>query len=354
LIRARRRQRRALRWWRAGKLDVARELQERATQGLESRPAESAAALIVLADFQSALFDLSSAEASLRRALAALDEPSADGRDDVLATTLRQLGDNLRLQGRHAEAEPVLRRALALSGSRPARTAAWNALGILAKDTARYDEAAGYYRDAMGLTPPDDPALPALLHNIAGLAHAQGKYDDAEEPARRALTLNERLYGADSDEAAADAAVLGAILLGQNRYDDAQSYLDRALRLRMKRFGAHHYEVAVTLHSLAAVYQARGEPANAEHAYRTALEVKTATLGTEHHEVAILKNNMASLLQQQRRLQEAGELYNQASATLEAVLGPNHPIARACRRNAEKIETNSETDSETSRTTRMD
>ena len=112
----------------------------------------------------------------------------------------------------------------------------------------------------MKLVGPTGPAIPALLHNLAGLAHAQGRFDDAEQPARHALQLHERMWRAYSEEAAADASVLGAVLLGQERYAEAEILLNRAMTTWLAlRYGHNHYEVAVNLHNLAALYRARGE-----------------------------------------------------------------------------------------------
>jgi hypothetical protein len=106
---------------------------------------------------------------------------------------------------------------LALSGTADLepeqRAGVSNALGILAKDTGRYNDAGRHYAATLALLGPalgsNSPLLASAYHNIAGLAHVQGHFAEAEEPARRALALREG-GNADPTEVAADAAVLGA------------------------------------------------------------------------------------------------------------------------------------------------
>ena len=230
----------------------------------------------------------------LRGALTTVDE-LAVADDDLRALILRQLGDSLRRQGLYRDAHTLLRQALDSSHSRQARAAAFNALGVLAKETGRYADAHAFYAEAMQLVRPTEPAVPALLHNVAGLAHAQGRFDEAEQPARHALQLHEQMCGADSEEAAADASVLGAVLLGQERYAEAETLLNRAIATWSRRYGNNHYEVAVNLHNLAALYRARGEVQRASTAYAQALRIKKAILGEGHQEVLTLETSLSGL-----------------------------------------------------------
>jgi hypothetical protein len=57
--------------------------------------------------------------------------------------------------------------------------AALNGLGIVFKDTGRFRDAAAAYEQALQLCQqalgPDDPGIANLLHDLAGLAHAEGR-----------------------------------------------------------------------------------------------------------------------------------------------------------------------------------
>src|SRR6185312_3015937 len=103
------------------------------------------------------------AEAALRRALELAPD---DG--DALATW----GWALSVQGRHAEAEAPYREALALDGGRPAL---WGNLGATLAELGREREAEACYRRALQL----DPADAAALRNLGVLLRNQGRLEAA-------------------------------------------------------------------------------------------------------------------------------------------------------------------------------
>jgi tetratricopeptide (TPR) repeat protein len=224
-FRARRHHRRALRLWRAGHRTAALAAAETAV-GLCAGP-ERPAALITLGDLRFQLGRHAGAAAAFRAA----------GPAGRVA-----LGNCLRLLGRFAEAEAALSAA-------PPGPATRNALGALCKDTGRYAEAAGHYAAALA-----DPALRgAVHHNLAGLAHAEGRYTDALVAARTALVWHARARGAGSPEVAADAAVLGAVLHALGRPADAAAALRRAGDIWQGRYGPEHHEARHCRRALAVV-----------------------------------------------------------------------------------------------------
>jgi len=255
-----------------------------------------------------------------------------------------QLGDGQRRQGKYTAAARSLAAARALSETEDLepgqRAGVSNALGILAKDTGRYDDAARHYAAIPALLEPalgsNSPLLAPAYHNIAGLAHVQGHFAEAEEPARRALALREK-GTADPTGVAADAAVLGAVLSGLGRYDEAEGLFRRALSTWEHRYGPDHYEVAVNLHNLAAVAQGRGDRAAAERLFTTALQIKARALGDRHPEVAVVHNNLAVLYTKQGRTEEALRHYDAALDILQQTVGSAHPTTVTCRGNRVRL-----------------
>lgn len=107
-----------------------------------------------------------------------------------------RFGESLRLLARYTDAERHHRRALVLAESAEPQdpaVLAWchNGLGIVYKDTKRYEAAAESYSVALTLATRHlgqaDPRLSSIHHNLAGLAHIQGKFIEAEPHIRRAL-----------------------------------------------------------------------------------------------------------------------------------------------------------------------
>jgi len=312
LVRARQRHHRALRLWRAGRLADAQRCIVRAIAGYAGTEpagvdragtepagveragtgrAERAGALLTLADFQFQLARFGDAETTLREAVRLLDGAPPRQRVDALV----RLANSQRRQGRLDAAEATARAALSHAAAIPVLLAeANNAVGVVLKDAGRYAEAAGHYTAA--LTPATDPDLAASVHhNLAGLAHAEGRFADAVAPAGLALALHRREHGPQSTEVAADCAVLGAVLLELGRLDEAEAHLHQAYRIWADRFGPDHYEVGVCLHGLGVARLHRGDLPGARRSLDEALRIKTAVLGPDNAGIAALRRNVAAL-----------------------------------------------------------
>jgi len=294
LVRARQRHHRSLRLWRAGHLRGAQQQIDRAIAlYAETNRAELAGALLTLGDFQFQLARFAAAEASQREAVRLLEsEPSDERQHATTVDASIRLANSQRRQGRLDDAEATLRDAVAAHAI-PAvlLSAVDNALGVVHKDAGRSAEAAVHYAAALATAADADQAA-SVYHNLAGLAHAEGRFGDAVAPARTALALSRRAHGPHAPEFAADLAVLGAVLLDLGRLDEAESHLRRALRIWVRRFGADHYEVAVCLHGLGVARFHRGDAHAARSALDEALRIKTAVLGTDHPEIATLRHNL--------------------------------------------------------------
>jgi tetratricopeptide (TPR) repeat protein len=267
--------------------------------------------------------------------------PAWRTRDEALAEALIALGNCQRLGGEYGAALRSLEQAQGIIrhaklGSR-LTASAWNTLGIVAKDTGRYEHAAHCYAEAAKALDMSDVSQislqAALQHNLAGLAHAQGRYTDAEAPARRAIALRRRQGSGSPTEIAADETVLAAILAGNGRFDEAETLLRGAIATWTHLFGPEHYEVAVNLHNLAVIEQARGKLEEAEHLLQSVLAIKRRVLGDIHPEIAVVLNNLAALQTEQGHMDIARETYDDAVEMFEATLGPDHPHTVGCRQN---------------------
>ena len=91
-----------------------------------------------------------------------------------------------------------------------------NGLGVVYKYTGRFDDAERVYRRALTLAemlrPANTQQLADLYHNLGGLAHARGRFAEAEPLARSAVELRLRALGEQHPSVAADRAALAGIL----------------------------------------------------------------------------------------------------------------------------------------------
>jgi len=126
-----------------------------------------------------AMASLESAEATLREVLTIRAQVLEDD-DPALLITRSNLASVLQRTGRGTEAEEMMRTTLALVLERtrgkkesPEVATAMNNLGYLLKAEGRWEEARGFYQDALGirraLFPPDHPQVIISLNNLAEL-----------------------------------------------------------------------------------------------------------------------------------------------------------------------------------------
>ncbi|MBU2308947.1 MAG: CHAT domain-containing protein [Alphaproteobacteria bacterium] len=284
-------------------------------------------------------FDLSTqgrfaeAEPLLRQALAihaaTLGEASGE-----TAASRNNLGTNLNAQGRYAEAEPLLRGALAgfraTLGERSPTTAAGETnLAANLNAQGRYAEAEPLYRSGLetrrAVLGESHPATATSLNNLAVNLEDQGRLAEAEALFARALEIRQAALGEQRPETGQSYGNLAAALNAQGRYAEAEPLFRKALEIRTRALGDGHPSTAVSADGLAANLDDQGRFAEAEPLYRQGLEIRRATLGEAHPLTAASENNLAYNLDSQGRLAEAEPLYRQALAARRAALGARHP-----------------------------
>jgi tetratricopeptide (TPR) repeat protein len=257
-------------------------------------------------------------------------------------------GDRLRSRGEALRAEPRLRRAVLVADSQRDGTnghrdlpAALNALGVLCKDLARYDEGRALYERALAVLECSPASyehdVATLYHNLGGIEYARGDFKAAETLARRGLALRKRL-GNDDDALARDLVALAAILDGQRRYDEAETMYLEALSILERAPELNRDEIAVALNNLGAQYFMRGKTTSALHLLSRAERIKRESLGAGHSDLAVTLNNLAKVRQQRGDFSAADRLYREAVAILEGALGADHPRTAACRHNLSVLE----------------
>ena len=156
----------------------------------------------------------------------------------------------LRLQT-HPMRMPGIRHTLGATNRRPARVA--TGLRVLTQLIAWLAAAA-----TAGAQPPTVDGREALKSAVALVQ--QGKLDEADQQARRALT--------DPETRAVANSILGTIKLQQNRLDDSAKLLGEAIRLEPRLVGAQL--------SLAQVYTLQNKPDLALARYKKVLELDPA------------------------------------------------------------------------------
>ena len=222
----------------------------------------------------------------------------------IAAPTARLFSDTamlLHAKARYGEAEPLLRRALAIGEA---------SLGS------------------------EHPNLATYLNNLAQLLQATNRVSEAEPLMRRALAIDEASLGSEHPNVAIDLNNLAQLLQETNRVSEAEPLMRRALAIDEASLGSEHPGVAIDLNNLAALLHETNRMSDAEPLMRRALAIDEASLGREHPTIAIRLNNLAQLLQATNRQSEAEPLLRRALRIFFVSLGDDHPHTQIVRHNA--------------------
>ena len=273
------------------------------------------------------------AEPLMRRALA-LDEARLGSDHPNVAIHLSDLAQLLRETNRLVEAEPLMRRALAMDeasfgSDHPDVAIDLNNLAQLLLNTNRLAEAEPLMRRALAIGEAsfgsDHPNVSIALNNLAQLLQDTNRLAEAEPLMRRALAMDEASFGSDHPNVARNLNNLAQLLQTTNRLAEAEPLMRRALAIDEASFGSDHPNVATRLNNLAHLLQATNRLAEAEPLIRRALAIDEASFGSDHPKIATRLNNLAQLLQATNRLAEAEPLMRRALAIDEASFGSDHP-----------------------------
>ncbi|MBN2448404.1 MAG: serine/threonine protein kinase [Phycisphaerae bacterium] len=249
----------------------------------------------------------------------------------IEAAIRHTIGSTYIALGRYDEAEPHLRRGLALcrelhGPESPEQSASIHALGCLLLYEGELAEAEDLFKEGLAQARQqfgDQSAQVALaLNNLGGVLEAQGKYAEAEPILREVLALD-RARGGEITTAANN---LGVILQRLGKYDEAEQLYREVLAIHRAEHGNDHPTVASTLDNLALLLNRWRNDPEAEELMREALRINRKTCGDVHPNTARTLVNLADILLDQRRYDEAAALYREANQVDRAIYGDEHPL----------------------------
>lgn len=279
--------------------------------------------------------DYTAAERALREAL---DRATAEADDERRALSLNNLAGLLYESGRVADAEPLLREALALTErlrgpDDPFTARARSNVGMVAEALHRFEEAEIQYRKALdileGAKARDtaDVATTAAetLYNLADLYRMLERTAEARPLYERAVRHLERVWGPFHMDVAAIQHELAQVLVELEDFDAAVAALRKLADIRRHLLGEDHPDVAHVLNDLGVLRFRQGDEAEAEQLYRDALAIRATELGPDHPSVATCENNLGGLCLHQGRNEDAARHFERALAIWEPSVGLGDP-----------------------------
>jgi len=148
---------------------------------------------------------------------------------------MNELARWFKNRAEHGEAEPLMRRALAIDennfGSEHLDVARdLNNLALLLRETSRFAEAESLMRRALAIAQknigPDDPYVAICFNNLAELFHEMHRFPEAEPLYRRALAIDQKSFGPDHPNVAIRLNNLAELLHKTNRFTEAEPSTD--------------------------------------------------------------------------------------------------------------------------------
>jgi tetratricopeptide (TPR) repeat protein len=236
------------------------------------------------------------------------------------------LGVALRRHGRYADAERVQRGVVeelraSLGDEHPETILSVNNLGAVLADQGKHAEAETILREA--LRAHDNPATRS---NLATALYRRGEYAEAERLHRSVVRERELALGSEHVETLQSKCNFGVALAAQNKLGEAEALFREVATARRRVLGDEHAETLVCVGNLASLCLfPQGRCAEAETIQRHVLSVQRRTIGEDHPHTLTTAHNLADSIRTQGRHEEAREL---AGVVLEARVrtqGWSHP-----------------------------
>jgi serine/threonine protein kinase/tetratricopeptide (TPR) repeat protein len=291
--------------------------------------------MLAAADPERLLGDQVTVLQAIEAAVRELGEGSLDGQPLVEAGVRDTIGTTLHSLARHDDAEPHLRRSLAIRRTTlpavdPGIAVSLGNLASLLRDQNKFAEAEPLLREALAICRKSHPAghlgTASALNNLAVFLHVQNKQlAEAELLVREALEIFREAYPDGHQDIAKTLDNLAKLLAAQNRLAQAEPLQREALLIRRTVHPPGHPGIATAQINLAFLLNAQNELAEAELLIREALVINRAAFPTGHPAIACALNNLADLLRVQNRLSEAEPLILEALDILRGAFPPRHP-----------------------------
>lgn len=238
--------------------------------------------------------------------------------------------DQFVFAGRYREALPVAQRLVEVTkpalGAAPEDTA-WSLerLARVYEGLGRWPEAERVTLEALrirdGMAGAGDAKAAENRTQLAIYYEAQGRDADAE----RLYDLDRRGgRGAKAEVVATRLNYLSVVREAQGRYDEAELLAKRALAMRQALLAAGHPDIGLTLNNLAMVYWAQGRRREGELLLERAIAILEQARGREHPDAGRLIANLASMIEDPRRDGEVEALHKRAIAIDEKTYGREH------------------------------
>jgi eukaryotic-like serine/threonine-protein kinase len=280
------------------------------------------------------LGDFEKAEAVLGEAVTLGRQlPLTVGEAGAVWQALNNMGRLRSEQSRYRDAEPLLREALEVrrrvfGNDHPAVGTTLDQLAEVLRLDGKLPESEAMFREAIEhgrrILGDDHPTIANRLGNLANVVGNQGRPGEAIEINRDVLARKTRIYGPDSLGVAITLNNLATSHTGVGEFDEAERLLLESLRIRRTHFEGDHPGIATNLNNLAHVAAEKPDFKAAERYQQEALDMDRRLLGEDHRYVAMSMTLIGIFRLADGRVDEAEAPLRDGVALMRRVMGDDH------------------------------
>ena len=326
----------------------ARKLQELATNSAgEGGRVAAWVGAGVLADLLDDLDESAISEPIHRQSVEIALQLFGPGHRNVLDSQ-NDLANAMHAQGKHAEAEEVLRSVLTacehvFGPDHPGTLKGYDNLALALHLQGKHDQAEQEFRKALAIRVRIlGPAHFETLSNRNNLAlelSAQGKHAEEEQEHRAVLATRERVLGPENPQTLWTRSLLIFNLRVQNKHAQAEAGLRELLNLRERILGPENPDTLKSRSDLAATLRIQGKHEESEKVHRELLAIRERAFGSDHPDVYRSCFNLAFALLYLGNLLEAKKYAERNEAGCLKLFGPEHSQSREATKLRQTIET---------------
>lgn len=269
----------------------------------------------------------------LERGAERIDKELA-GQPSVQSRMMRHIGDLYRRRGQHAQALPLVERALDIQrgtfGARSADVAqTLYVYGVTLLEMGRFKEARTALEESLSISEErfgsDHLEVANVLNMFAALHRHTGLLDDARRLYERTLAIQERKAGPDDQVVAMTLNNLGLVHTSLGNHAASRPLFERAVATHERHSGPDHSWLLAPVSNLAEAYRYEKNYAAARPLMERAIAIAEKAFGPTHANLATAINSLANLLNDTGDYEAARPLYDRAIQTYEQALGRDHP-----------------------------
>jgi tetratricopeptide (TPR) repeat protein len=185
------------------------------------------------------------------------------------------------------------------------------------------------FRQALTLADRREDVPPATMERLLdALGGAERDLEESEAATKtfeRLLALRQKVYGAQSIEAAMAMNEIGETYSLIADSGNAAIWLEKAKKILESHPGHEEADLALVLHNLAAVHYYRDENATARTLWERVLSIRTRLYGADSSSAATTLYNLGWLADDDGRIDDARRAFERALAAYEKTKGTDHP-----------------------------